>query len=508
MRFTSVLLLLAVGFLECVDSTSGHSASKTLTDHLTVVTDTQPITLAHRFLRTQGVDAIEDRAGLGKVTDALKAHAKKLTDTLTEILRQKKTAAEVLNSLNLGDDVAGALKNSKLEVLKNYIERLNKKNPDKTISLVGTLSARYGDDEVARAIVSAARRTDSAPHVKELATQLRSQQLRAWLDNGKSVDDVFKLLKLGDDGYEALTSRKLILLDDYIVEFNRANPGHKTTLLKTLTTGFGGESHLVTLLAAAKHDVRTKAKATELENGLLRQWQRENLDPASVMKLLNLDNGVDRVLNNRNLETFEKYIAVFSKKNPENPTTFLGALTMKYEEGEVAKAIVSALKNENMATRRVAAKLQKKQLDGWLERNLAVDDVFKLMKFKTDGSVVNSRNLETLEEYILVYNREKKVSETLIGALAKGFGGEKKLAEMLMRARTYPDSKINAIKVKNAQFRKWRDRGLNPVNVLTKVFSVEEAGASRIQKRIVKEFTTYIERKNAAVHRITDPRRI
>ncbi|KUF85420.1 hypothetical protein AM587_10005575 [Phytophthora nicotianae] len=130
------------------------------------------------------------------------------------------------------------------------------------------------------------------------------------------------------------------------------------------------------------------------------------------------------------------------------------------------------------------------------------------MKFKTDGSVVNSRNLETLEEYILVYNREKKVSETLIGALAKGFGGEKKLAEMLMRARTYPDSKINAIKVKNAQFRKWRDRGLNPVNVLTKVFSVEEAGASRIQKRIVKEFTTYIERKNAAVHRITDPRRI
>ncbi|ETK88317.1 hypothetical protein L915_07416 [Phytophthora nicotianae] len=339
MRFTSVLLLLAVGFLECVDSTSGHSASKTLTDHLTVVTDTQPITLAHRFLRTQGVDAIEDRAGLGKVTDALKAHAKKLTDTLTEILR--------------------ALKNSKLEVLKNYIERLNKKNPDKTISLVGTLSARYGDDEVARAIVSAARRTDSAPHVKELATQLRSQQLRAWLDNGKSVDDVFKLLKLGDDGYEPLTSRKLIVLDDYIVEFNRANPGHKTTLLKTLTTGFGGESHLVTLLAAAKHDVRTKAKATELENGLLRQWQRENLDPASVMKLLNLDNGVDRVLNNRNLETFEKYIAVFSKKNPENPTTFLGALTMKYEEGEVAKAIVSALKNENMATRRVAANCRK-----------------------------------------------------------------------------------------------------------------------------------------------------
>ncbi|KAG6948394.1 hypothetical protein JG688_00015111, partial [Phytophthora aleatoria] len=365
--------------------------------------------------------------------------------------------------------------------------------------LIGTLSARYGDDAVAKALVSAERRIDSAPQLAAHAAQLRSQQLNAWLDNGKSVDDVFKLLKLGDDGYQALASRKLTVLDDYIVKFNRENPGHETTLLKTLTKGFGGEGALVPILAAAKHDMRTVTKAKELEKGLLRQWRHENLEPASVMKLLKLDDDVNGVLKSRNLWTFEKYIAEFNKKNPENQVTLLGALTSKYEEGDVARAIVSGLKNENTAVERVAARLQKEQLEGWLKRDESVNDVFKLLKFKDDGSVVISRNLETLEAYILLYNRAKQVDETLVGALAKGFGGESQLAEILMGARSFPYLNGKAKTLQNAQFKEWRDKGLNPTNVLSEIFVVAEAGPSIIQKSVVREFTTFIQTKKPAV---------
>ncbi|KAG2898739.1 hypothetical protein PC129_g15961 [Phytophthora cactorum] len=366
---------------------------------------------------------------------------------------------------------------------------------------------RYGDDAVAKALVSAERRIDSAPQLAAHAAQLRSQQLNAWLDNGKSVDDVFKLLKLGDDGYQALASRKLTVLDDYIVKFNRENPGHETTLLKTLTKGFGGEGALVPILAAAKHDMRTVTKAKQLEKGLLRQWRHENLEPASVMKLLKLDDDVNGFLKSRNLWTFEKYIAEFNKKNPENQVTLLGALTSKYEEGDVARAIVSGLKNENTAVERVAARLQKEQLEGWLKRDKSVNDVFKLLKFKDDGSVEISRNLETLEAYILLYNRAKQVDETLVGALAKGFGGESQLAEMLMGARSFPYFNGKAKTLQNAQFKEWRDKGLNPTNVLSEIFVVAQAGPSIIQKSVVREFTTFIQTNKPAVMRFTVPRR-
>ncbi|KAG3143167.1 hypothetical protein PI124_g15746 [Phytophthora idaei] len=360
---------------------------------------------------------------------------------------------------------------------------LNEKTPDKTITLIGTLSAPYRDDAVAKALVSAERRIDSAPQLAVHAAQLRSQQLNAWLDNGKSVDDVFKLLKLGDDGYQALASRKLTVLDDYIVKFNRENPGHETTLLKTLTKGFGGEGALVPILAAAKHDMHTVTKAKELEKGLLRKWRHENLEPASVMKLLKLDDDVNGVLKSRNLWTFEKYIAEFNKKNPENQVTLLGALTSKYE-GDVTRAIVSGLKNENTAAERVAARLQKEQLEGWLKRDESVNDVFKLLKFKDDGSVVISRNLEMLEAYILLYNRAKQVDETLVGALAKGFGGESQLAEMLMGARSFPYLNGKAKTLQNAQFKEWRDKGLNPTNVLSEIFVVAEAGPNPLSRKV------------------------
>ncbi|KAF1777686.1 hypothetical protein GQ600_4969 [Phytophthora cactorum] len=301
-------------------------------------------------------------------------------------------------------------------------------------------------------------------------------QLNAWLDNGKSVDDVFKLLKLGDDGYSSARKSKLTVLDDYIVKFNH------------LDEGFWWGGCLGADFTAAKHDMRTVTKAKQLEKGLLRQWRHENLEPASVMKLLKLDD------DSRNLWTFEKYIAEFNKKNPENQVTLLGALTSKYEEGDVARAIVSGLKNENTAVERVAARLQKEQLEGWLKRDRR-------------WFCRISRNLETLEAYILLYNRAKQVDETLVGALAKGFGGESQLAEMLMGARSFPYFNGKAKTLQNAQFKEWRDKGLNPTNVLSEIFVVAAGRPLHYPEKCGKEFTTFIQTNKPAVMRFTVPRR-
>ncbi|KUF81627.1 hypothetical protein AM587_10005568 [Phytophthora nicotianae] len=507
MRLDLIVLVLATCFLAPVESTS-----KATKQAYSAVIDAHAIRPARSLLaEADVVKADEERAGVGNAVEALAAGTSKLIDVakLEKYLNKKKTAVYVLNKLQFGDDVAGALKNTNLEALNTYIAMLNNKNSDEVITLIGTLSARYGDDAVAKALVTAERNAEKAPELAALAKQLRSQQVFAWLDNGKSVDDVFNLLKLRGNDYEALTSRKLDVLEDYITKFNRENPEHKTNLVKTLTKGFGGETNLVGVLQRAKGDIRTRTKAFQLEEGLIRQWVREKLEPARVMALLNLDNDVNGVLNSSNLKIFQKYLQEFNTDNLNSPVTLLTALTSKYDEGDVAKAIISALRHENTPLEKLAVRLQNELLDGWMKRDMSVDDVFKLLKFNNDVSVVVSRNLETLKEYIRLYNRVKSQDETLAGVLARGFGGESNLAQILVGARSFPQLNAQAKKLQRAQFKEWNERmNVSPRRVLPKIFDVTETSATELQKRVVRDFKTYVKDQNAAANRIVEPRRL
>ncbi|KAG6961875.1 hypothetical protein JG688_00008863 [Phytophthora aleatoria] len=120
----------------------------------------------------------------------------------------------------LGDSVESAFTCSKLGTLNRYIAKFNKKTPGRPISLIGIFTERYGDDAVVKALVSAEKNVDSSP---EVAKQLWAEQLSAWLDSDKSVDDVFKQLKIADEheGPTRLDLPKLKLLDDYVAKFNR-----------------------------------------------------------------------------------------------------------------------------------------------------------------------------------------------------------------------------------------------------------------------------------------------
>ncbi|KAF1786930.1 hypothetical protein GQ600_15155 [Phytophthora cactorum] len=382
MRFFSIVWLVSAVFVAC-----GECAS-----------DEQNNFPAQRSLRAYDIVVKngEERAGFGNAINSI-------------------STVDVLNKLRFGDDAAAALKTPKLDALNKYIAMFNKENPDKKISLIGTLTARYGDDAVAKALVSAERKADSAPQLAELAKRLRAEQLSAWLDGGKSVDDVFNSLKLGADGYEALTSRKLEVLDDYIVKFNSEKNGHET-LLKTLTT-------------------------------VLARWQQQKLEPANVVKLLNLDDNVGNAVKSRTLRRFDEYIIEFNKVNLNRQETLIGVLTSKYGEAGVAKALVSAVKDKDMFVMR----LQKQQLEGWLHSEKSVDDVFKLLEFKKDATAVVTRNVETLDNYIILYNKAKSTEETLVGAFVKAFG-ETRLDNMLKSVPVW-DKKSAKLR---AQFNQWK----------------------------------------------------
>ncbi|KAG2850883.1 hypothetical protein PC113_g16387 [Phytophthora cactorum] len=175
----------------------------------------------------------------------------------------------------------------------------------------------------------------------------------------------------------------------------------------------------------AKRDPRTAANAMELEK--FRRWQQQKLEPANVVKLLNLDDNVGNAVKSRMLRRFDEYIIEFNKVNLNRQETLIGVLTPKY--GEAGK----------------------QQLEGWLHSEKSVDDVFKLLEFKKDATAVVTRNMETLDNYIMLYNKAKSTEETLVGAFVKAFG-ETRLDNMLKSVPVW-DKKSAKLR---AQFNQWK----------------------------------------------------
>ncbi|KAF1782082.1 hypothetical protein GQ600_20283 [Phytophthora cactorum] len=486
MRLYSIVL---PAILSCVDNASANTTPKTFTNSFLAVVDHQNAVPSQRHLRTYATTDknAEERGGIENIVSALMPFKDKVN--LKAFLRAKNNGVDVLNSLQLGDDVVSALTHANLKKLDKYIAMFNKNNADEPISLVGILTLRYGDDAVAKSLAYLEKHAES-PQVEKLATQLRSDQLTAWMKDGKTVDEVFNLLKLGDDGAEALANRKFTVLQDYIAKYNTEKNGH-VTLLQTFTKGFDGESNLVTVLAAAKRDQRIAPLARKLEKELLGQWRQETLEPEKVMKLLRLDNDVDDALKSENLRTFEKYIAEFNENSANSQVSLLEVLTSKFGEVGVAKAIVSAKANENSAW--VAIRLQKQQLQGWLDNGMTVDHVFTSLKFLEDKTktAIFGRSLDTLGEYIALYNTVRSKHETLIGVLEKGFGGKDKLVAMLMQARLYPETNRKATALLTKQFQQWQGAGVVPTTILSKVFEVADDKATDFQKTVASQFEKF-----------------
>ncbi|ETI43020.1 hypothetical protein F443_11955 [Phytophthora nicotianae P1569] len=484
MRFYWIVLLIIATFVAC-------TTSKTITNSFSAVADNQNngrLLMANSAIYEHG----GERANFGSFVGSLKKGTSKLAESarLQKFLLQKRNGVEVMKSLKFGYSVETALKSSKLE----------------------TLNKTLREDAVVKALVSAEMNVESAPNV---AKQLQADQLSIWLNSDKSVDDVFQLLKIVQrfDPPAKLDSPKLELLDEYIAKLNSERHGHET-LLDALKRGFGGDDKLVSILARAKESPRTVDKAKGLERGLLQQWGQEKLDPTRVMNLLKWDDNPGDALESGKLETFEKYIAQFNKNNPDKEVTLVGMLASKYGEIGVAEASAFTLKygvantmNVDTSTDLMAAKLQKQQLELWLNGGMTVDDVFKLLKFEERVRFGTGLKLDTLDEFILLYNRVKKADETLEDVLTRGLGNDGRVAEMLAKldALDSNETKKQARKLQKRLFSKWMEEDVKPTSVFSKIFKISEADASDTQKTVASHFKDYYDNVQPT---FTDPRRL
>ncbi|KAI9982411.1 hypothetical protein PInf_008354 [Phytophthora infestans] len=418
----------------------------------------------------------------------------------------------VLKKLKLDRDLMNALSDPTRHTLTSYIAVFNTRNPGKKASFIGTLSAHYGDEMVANVLIAASRNGNT----RRMANQLRTEQLSDWLNNQKSADEVFSLLKLRADLPNidgALASGKLKLLEDYIKLFNREKAGDET-LLKTLTTGFDGESNLAKALLTAEINPHSNKMVVKLQGELLNQWLLKGLKPESVLKNLGLDRGMKEVLSDPNRHFLTKYIWEYNSRNRFDRTSLIWTLSAHYGDDVVARALAVAKGDSGLA--RTAAILQRQQLEGWLSSGKSADDVFTLLRIGADDFLpLNSQNLETLEDFVWLLNlKNRRIQTNIFTVVENKFGGDVQLARAVVKAlneadeRGLRDSVGIASRYRSKLFGRWFDKSIEPKDVYAMILKVNGASADALEKSIVSRYTAFYKKRLAKAFTFDSPRRL
>ncbi|KAK1941071.1 hypothetical protein P3T76_007777 [Phytophthora citrophthora] len=227
------------------------------------------------------------------------------------------------SNLQFGDDLAVVLKSPQVEKLAKF--SLNKA-PGNQVSLIGKLTAKYGDDVVAKTLVSLERNASDNPTMLSMIKQLRNDQVANWLKNGETAPGVVGILKMSKDE-SIFRSKSLGMLEDFIKKYNSANHADES-LLKTLTKVYGGESELL--------NPQSAKKSANIEDQLVSKWRSEKIPELSLMSNLKFSDDINTALSSGKVEVFYKYSA--------SKTSVLKRLNDKYGQGEVAAALARAKK--------------------------------------------------------------------------------------------------------------------------------------------------------------------
>ncbi|POM58116.1 Secreted RxLR effector peptide protein [Phytophthora palmivora] len=469
MRLYLVALLVTGAFLVNVERAT--SFQHTTPDYPTVLTrsfaDHQNSGAPKRLLRHYR-EGDEERAigggAISELTTKLTGGASNLAKKFVGINKYEAQLANKLDPIS----VYNALTAPRLTTLTAGVEKINSNNLIKKVSVIGILTARYGDDSLAKALVTAKKEAGD-PALALQIQALRKEQMTRWKNGGNSVDDVFNLLKIRDDGYHMIASRKLEVLDDYIKFFN-PKKYDQTSLAKTLIKTYGSEDM-----------VSNGHTANFLENSLLSKWAGENHSPKTVFQKLQLHLHADDAFAADQLNNIAKYVDDFNTKNSLNKKSTLDLYTSSFGDATVAQNLVSAVRNPLASN--VAKELQTQQLKGWIASGKSVDDVFNILKIeKRKGAT--SWQLDVLEKFISLKSGEQNVIKTL----AENFGGNNRLATILESA-----SKSTAgATLQKKHFVELVEKHIRPENFMSSVFKTVPASATKKQKAIAAKFeTTY-----------------
>ncbi|ETP30688.1 hypothetical protein F442_20362 [Phytophthora nicotianae P10297] len=390
---------------------------------------------------------------------------------------KQKTTDDIYSALKLEVNEKDLLKNPLLDTWISYIPKAASENPYNLV--LRKLMNHYDDQGLAQMLIAA--KEDS--RVASIATKVEESLLKRWQSDGKTADDVFRLLRLNDDKSDYIMKNPVLSTwISYVDQLHEKNPYDELVLMLTKSYGEGG---LADILVATRTDFTTRSMAIDFENALIKKWSMEAkaIDDAFNLLRLRSDN-VEETLRNPALITWISYV----KKSNKDPYELLfRQLDLRAGDAHLAKMLALGAKSNKFVIE--VSELQALQYSKWLSKKLSADYMFNLLQLKKNGDkLFDSPVLSTWSSYVAKKNPGRE-DETMFSVLQKHYKNDI-LAKMFSEAKEKPTMKIIASRLEGEL---WQSEGQTAGKLFT-TLKLDETGEGLFEAPMFASWAAYVKR--------------
>eukprot|EP00644_Phytophthora_capsici_P005553 jgi/Phyca11/538616/estExt2_Genewise1Plus.C_PHYCAscaffold_20101 len=424
-----------------------------------------------------GDDGLAAMLATAKQAAGTKPTATRLENIQLNIwMAEGRNANNVYNLLKLDEAGGNLLKKPELGAWISYTTKLDKNPYD---LLLFKLKPRYDDAGLASMLVHA----KNDPATRAIAEKLETLQLEKWFKQKKSIIDVFKFLKLNEEGSTLLKSPALSTWVAYAKMLNK-DPD-ELLFLAIKQTGFD-DAALARMIGSAKQDVNTGAIATKMEELQISKWSTADKSGDDIFQLLGLKKAGNGVFES---PVWSTWVAYLNKHEVDADQVMFTVLRAQYGDERLTKLVAKA--SEVASTKEIAAKLQ---LDVWHMNGQTSDEVFKILKLdKMGDKVFESPELKTWVTYVRKLNSYARPNEfSAITQLEQRFGTAK-LARMLAKSKeraTNAATKGFLSDLQESQFKRWMVGGVDPADV-SGVLAKSSIFSKKDNEKVLRDYQAY-----------------
>ncbi|OWZ17527.1 Avirulence (Avh) protein [Phytophthora megakarya] len=365
-------------------------------------------------------------------------------------LSKDKSADDVFTLLQLNKATGNQLDAREFMLWSKYLDDL--KIPNKETTMLSTMSAHYGDDVVSEMLIAAKKTTSTA----SIARKLQTEQLRLWLKQKKSADDVFTMLQLNKADDALFDIPEFTLWSKYLDDLDVKFPRKEMTMVSTLATHYSDEA-MINLINSAKNTPGMKSLATRTN-----VFQKPE---------------------------FETWLAYMVKLDKYNPDSILSALKEHYKDDVLAKMIIAA--KQAPETKTMATGLQNEQIRLWQADKKSADDVFNLLQLnKVDDNLLANSEFAVWINYLDGLKLPTK--DWIIWSTISSHYTDDVLSRMLIAAKDGPDTKIMATKLQADQVANWLSQHLPADDVFT-LLQLNKATGNQLDIREFMLWSKYLD---------------
>uniref|UniRef100_H3H3I3 RxLR effector PexRD54 WY domain-containing protein n=1 Tax=Phytophthora ramorum TaxID=164328 RepID=H3H3I3_PHYRM len=347
----------------------------------------------------------------------------------------------------------------------------------------------HGDDEERGVLPSSV-----IENAKALVSTATTKKLQTWLNNGKSIDNVFIRLKLTKAGDKLLGNPQFATWLTYVDDFTAKYPGKTTSAITKLTTYYGDEA-VVKILDAAKKVAGTREVATKLEAAQMQTWLAAGNSADDIFTLLKLNKVGDDILSNPAFASWNTYLKTFNAAHPDQKTSAFAKLTSQYGEVGVSRVVEAALKVKSSSA--IAKTVQAEQFERWMAGGKTTDGAFTFLALdKAGDELLGSPLLNTFTKYMNIYNKRNPDQETnLIGTLTTHYGNVG-LSKLLAAGRNVASTSNLATSLDAAQYKLWMSQRKEPADVFM-MLGLQKAGDNLLSSPLFTTFTKFTDAYHA-----------